>query len=162
MRTEKVSGRRERQAMGVKIKEDRRYRILVVLCAGAALAFIAVFYHFHPAFPFPLSCAVYEFTGLYCPGCGAGRACRALLQFQFVEAFCYNPVFVVLLPFIGLYFAVRMADWVITGGNHVDKKISARLLVAVLVLVLLYGVLRNIPAYPFTLLAPGGLAEILL
>ena len=54
-----------------------------------------------------------------------------------------------------------MADWVITGGNHIDKKISVRLLVVVLILVVLYGVLRNIPVYPFTLLAPGGMAEIL-
>ena len=55
-----------------------------------------------------------------------------------------------------------MVDWVITGGNHVDKKISVTLLIVVLVLVLLFGVLRNIPVYPFTLLAPGGLAEVLL
>ena len=148
--------------MGVKIKKNRKYRIMVVLCAGLALASMAIFYHFHPTFPFPFSCAVYEFTGLYCPGGGAGRACRPILQFRFVEAFCYNPVFVILLPFIGLYFAVRMVDWVIAGGNHVDKKISVTLLIVVLVLVLLFGVLRNIPVYPFTLLAPGGLAEVLL
>lgn len=148
--------------MRPKIKKDRKYRITVVLCAILVLAAVALFYHFHPAFPFPLSCAVYEFTGLYCPGCGTGRACRALLQFHFAEAFCYNPVFVILLPFISIYFAARITDWVITGGNHIDKKICVRLLVAVLILVVLYGVLRNIPVYPFTLLAPGGLAEILL
>lgn len=147
--------------MRTKIKKDRKYRAAVVLGAVLALAAAALFYHFHPAFPFPLSCAVYEFTGFYCPGCGAGRACRALLQFRVAEAFCYNPVFVILLPFIGVYFVARMADWVITGGNHIDKKISVRLLVVVLILVVLYGVLRNIPVYPFTLLAPGGMAEIL-
>lgn len=136
--------------------------MIVVICVCVVFAAAALLYHFFPAFPFPLSCAVYRFTGFYCPGCGAGRACRALLQFQFVEAFCYNPVFVILLPFIGVYFAARMADWVITGGNHVDKKINVPLLIGILAVVLIYGVLRNIPVYPFTLLAPGGMADILL
>ena len=79
-----------------------------------------------------------------------------------MEAFCYNPVFVLLLPLFGLYFAVRITDWTVTGGNHTDRKISVRLLIVILILVLVYGVIRNIPFYPFALLAPGGLAEILL
>lgn len=145
-----------------KIKKDRKYRILVLICAAVILGAVALFYHFNPAFPFPFSCPIYDITGFYCPGCGTGRACRALLQFRFVEAFCYNPAFVILLPFIGVYFAVRITDWVITGGNHVDKKINGPLLITVLVLVILYGVLRNIPVYPFTLLVPGGLLDILL
>lgn len=144
-----------------KLKESRKYRILLVLCAGLILAAVVAFFHFHSGFPIPLVCAWHEITGLYCPGCGAGRACRAILQFHFVEAFCCNPVFVLLLPLFGLYFAVRITDWAITGGNHTDWKISVRLLIVILIFVLVYGVIRNIPFYPFTLLAPGGLAEIL-
>ena len=62
---------------------------------------------------------------------------------------------------IGLYVAVRSADWVITGGNHIDRRISVKFLIGVLVVIFVYGVLRNIPAFPFTLLAPGGFAQIL-
>lgn len=148
--------------MGQILKKNRKYRIMLVLCSGLILAAAAAFFHFYSGFPIPLVCAWYEITGLYCPGCGAGRACRAILQFHFVEAFCYNPVFVLLFPLFGLYFAVRITDWTVTGGNHTDRKISVRLLIVILILVLVYGVIRNIPFYPFALLAPGGLAEILL
>ena len=122
--------------MGQILKKNRKYRIMLVLCSGLILAAAAAFFHFYSGFPIPLVCAWYEITGLYCPGCGAGRACRAILQFHFVEAFCYNPVFVLLLPLFGLYFAVRITDWTVTGGNHTDRKISVRLLIVILILVL--------------------------
>ena len=67
---------------------------------------------------------------------------------------------VILIPFICLYVAVRGLDWAVTGGNHVDGKISVKLLVAILVLILIYGIVRNIPVLPFYLLAPGGMSEI--
>ena len=83
-----------------------------------------------------------------------------MLHLRFIDAFCYNPLMTVLLPLIGLYIAARAVDWMITGGNHVDGKISVKLLVWILVIVFIYGALRNIPVFPFTLLAPGGLALI--
>ena len=68
----------------------------------------------------------------------------------------------ILLPFIGLYVVVRGMDWVISGENHVDGRISVRLLVAVLILIFVYGVLRNISTFPFELLAPGGMEKYLV
>lgn len=131
-----------------------------VLCAGAIACAGAVYLYFHNPHEYPLPCIFYVLTGLYCPGCGAGRASYSILHGRWFDAFCYNPLMVVLLPFIGLYVAARTLDWVITGGNHIDRKISARLLAGVLVVILIYGVLRNIPAFPFTLFAPGGIARI--
>lgn len=145
-----------------RIMERRSCRFAAVFCAALILAAAAVFFCLHPAVPVPLACAFYHLTGFYCPGCGAGRACRAILQLRFAEAFCYNPLFVLILPVIGLYVVVRITDWAITGGNHTDKKISVRLLITILILTIIYGVIRNIPVYPFTLLAPGWLAAVLL
>ena len=42
-----------------------------------------------------------------------------------------------------------------------DGRISVKVLVWLLIFILIYGILRNIPVFPFTLLAPGGLAQIL-
>ena len=95
-------------------------------------------------------------------GCGAGRASYSLLHGQILDAFSYNPLMTILLPFIGLYVVVRGMDWVISGENHVDGRISVRLLVAVLILIFVYGVLRNIPTFPFELLAPGGMEKYLV
>ena len=78
-----------------------------------------------------------------------------------MDAFCYNPLMTILLPLIGIYLIVRVLDWMITDGNHVDRKISVKILAWTLVIVCIYGVLRNIPVYPFTLLAPTGLWQII-
>lgn len=142
------------------IQENRKMRIALVLCAGAVAAGGAVYLYFHNSYSYPLPCIFYSITGLYCPGCGAGRACYSLLHLRFRDAFCYNPLMTILIPLIGLYIISRLIDWMITGGNHVDGKISVKLLVWVLVFTFIYGALRNIPVFPFTLLAPGGLAQI--
>nr|WP_296957338.1 DUF2752 domain-containing protein [uncultured Mediterraneibacter sp.] len=144
------------------LREKRSARVLlagiIVLLAGIA----TVYLYFHNPHQYPLPCIFYLMTGFYCPGCGTGRACYSILHGQFLKAFCYNPVTVVLLPFIGLYIAARAIDWIWTGGNHVDCRINEKMLIAVLVFVLLFGVMRNLPFYPFSLLVPGGLQELLM
>ena len=47
------------------------------------------------------------------------------------------------------------------GTLYVDRRISVKLLGWILAIVFVYGVLRNIPVFPFTLLAPGGFTQIL-
>ena len=108
----------------------------------------------------PRMCDVYRLTGFYCPGCGAGRASYSLLHGRFLDAFCYNPVMTVLLPLLALYVAARAIDWAITGGDHIDQKISVKFVAGILIFVLLFGIVRNIPVYPFNLLVPGGLFEL--
>ena len=143
------------------IQKSRNIRIMLVVCAGAVAAAGAVYLYFHNPYSYPLPCLFYLVTGLYCPGCGAGRACYSILHGRFLDAFCYNPLMTLLLPLIGIYIAARTTDWAITGGNHIDRLISVKLLLGVLIAVLVYGILRNIPVFPFTLLAPGGFAQIL-
>lgn len=141
-------------------KAFRRSRALRAGLAGGILfmaAAGAAFLYTHQPGTILLPCFFHMFTGLYCPGCGSGRACYYLLHGQIGMAFSSNPLMVILLPLISLYVVARTADWVITGGNHVDRKISVRLLLWILAAVLVYGVLRNIPVFPFTLLAPGGI-----
>ena len=41
-------------------------------------------------------------------------------------AFRYNPMYVILLPFLGMYIVARLIDWILTGGNHVDQKINQK------------------------------------
>ena len=147
--------------LGDRIRQSWKARLGLSACAAALACAGALYLYFMGPGTIPLSCVFHEVTGLYCPGCGAGRACYSILHGQFLEAFCYNPLMTVLLPLIGLYIAARMVDWVVTGGNHIDRKINVKFLTWVLVIVVVYGVLRNIPVFPFTLLAPEGLWQIL-
>ena len=147
--------------LGDRIRQSWKARLGLSACAAALACAGALYLYFMGPGNIPLICVFHEVTGLYCPGCGAGRACYSILHGQFLEAFCYNPLMTVLLPLIGLYIAARMVDWVVTGGNHIDRKINVKFLTWVLVIVVVYGVLRNIPVFPFTLLAPEGLWQIL-
>lgn len=143
--------------MRERLRNSRGLRIGIVGVIFFAFLAGCIYLFFHNPVIYPIPCIFHVLTGLYCPGCGAGRACFALLHGHFLEAFAYNPLLFLLLPFIGLYLVVRCADWMITGGNHVDRRISVKMLVAVLIVVFVYGMVRNIPVYPFTLLAPGGI-----
>ena len=146
--------------LGDRIRQSWKARLGLSACAAALACAGALYLYFMGPGNIPLICVFHEVTGLYCPGCGAGRACYSILHGQFLEAFCYNPLMTVLLPLIGLYIAARALDWMITGGNHIDKKISTKVLMWVLIGIFIYGVLRNIPVFPFTLLAPGGMWQI--
>ena len=143
------------------IRTKRSVRAALLLGAAAVFAAGALYLYFHDPYQYPLPCIIKLLTGLYCPGCGAGRACFSILHGKFFDAFCYNPLLVILLRFAGGYIAARGIDWAVTGGNHIDGKISIKLLLAVLIIILVYGILRNIPIFPFSLLAPGGIKQIL-
>lgn len=144
-----------------RVRKDRKWR--AGLAAAAVVPALAGggYLYFHNPYSYPIPCLFHVLTGLYCPGCGAGRACYSLLHLRIWDAFCYNPVMTVLLPFIALYIAVRGMDWILTGGNHVDGKISVKVLVWILIGIMIYGILRNIPVFPFELLAPGGMQQII-
>ena len=146
---------------GSRILQSRKARICLSVCVAALACAGALYLYFMGPGNIPLVCVFYETTGLYCPGCGAGRACYSILHGRFLEAFCYNPLMMILLPLIGMYIAARMVDWIVTGGNHIDRKINVKFLTWVLVIVVVYGVVRNLPVFPFTLLAPEGLWQIL-
>lgn len=132
---------------------------------GMAIAVIlflgAVYLYFHSPMQYSMPCIFHMITGLYCPGCGAGRACYSILHGQFLEAFEYNPLLFMLLPFLGIYILARIVDWVWTGGNHIDQRVNVKLLWGIVILTLVYGAARNIPVFPFTLLAPGGMGSII-
>ena len=102
----------------IKMREafqtKRSARIIAVL-TGAVIAVAAAGYlFFHNPHQYPLPCLFHIITGLYCPGCGAGRASYSILHGRFYTAFRYNPMYVTLLPFLGVYIVARLIDWALT------------------------------------------------
>ncbi|WP_460185552.1 DUF2752 domain-containing protein [Thermopirellula anaerolimosa] len=87
-------------------------------------------------------CPFRYFTGMYCPGCGSLRATHQLLNGRVMRAVDLNPLMVLLLPGICL-FLVRpqsfQQPWV--GWT-------------LLSLIIAFWILRNIPIFPFSILAP--------
>jgi hypothetical protein len=99
-------------------------------------------------------CLFHDFTGLSCPGCGMTRAVHATLHGRLGEAFRFNPVGMILLPVAAVGVAIEILSWVLGRPLPFRLRVGvtgAWILVGV---VIAFWIVRNIPAWPFTLLAP--------
>ncbi len=98
-------------------------------------------------------CQFHEWTGWHCPGCGGLRATHQLLRGHVLRAFGLNPLLFVVLPFLA-YPILSDVVWIVRGRGLRRISVPARVLWVLVVLTLLFWILRNIPVYPFHLLAP--------
>ena len=114
----------------------------------------AVVWYFDPtkAGFFPV-CPLYSLTGLACPGCGLTRGFHALFHGDMTTALHYNA----LIPLFALIFAffLILMTLVAVRGIAIPKWVySPKPLFGFLILLIVFGVLRNLPFYPFTFLYP--------
>ena len=103
-----------------------------------------------------IPCMFHQLTGFYCSGCGSSRALRSALHLDFYQALRYNAVFTLALPFFAVYFGSIAASYIRFGKDRISGKISMKIIYIFVVVALVYGILRNIPAFSF--LAPVNLA----
>lgn len=125
---------------GAIVGIPRLYWVSSVLLVAALI----ILYAYNPSeggvFP---PCPFHVLTDLHCPGCGSLRAVHQLLHGEFANAFSLNPLLVLSIPAVGLLLLrppllyARWTPWI------------------ALVLLVSYTLLRNIPLWPFLLLAPS-------
>ena len=89
-----------------------------------------------------IPCLFYELTGLKCPGCGVTRMLVSIARLDFAAALHYNPFLFVTGPIIVAYLAAAETKYVLHGNRSMGK--WQLLLWAELILLLAYGILRNI------------------
>lgn len=82
------------------------------------------------------------------------RAAHAMLHGRIAEAFRYNPVGMILFPAAMLGIGLELAGWVRGKPLPPRFRIGGRLAWGIAGVLLVFWVLRNIPVWPFTLLAP--------
>ena len=124
---------------------------ILLILAGVGLLF---FYFLNPdkseLFP---KCPLYVWTGLYCPGCGSQRAIHSFLHFRFLEVLHYNllmyPAGSLIVYHIARPFIMKKSGVVLP-----DILYHPRTPWIILIIVVLFWILRNIPVVPFTWLAP--------
>ena len=97
-------------------------------------------------------CPFYELTGLYCPGCGSGRAARALLHGQLGAALGYNALFTLLAIPCAYVLGRAYLRFVFPGLGLTPTRLPIWTGAAALALILAFFLLRNLPAFSF--LAP--------
>ena len=78
----------------------------------------------------------------------------ALLRLRLLDASDYNVFFVIALPLAAYYLLKQYIVLVFHRDPLPIFNTSLRTYNAVMLVILVYWILRNIPVFPFTLLAP--------
>lgn len=112
---------------------------------------IAIYYALYKTVGIALPCPWHMLTGWHCPGCGMTRLVASLITGDFVQAFRYNPLlFSLMLP--GSYLGLDSLWAKRHGRKNLISKIPTSVWVLLIIIILAYGVLRNLPCGEF--LAP--------
>ena len=113
-----------------------RYLILIILLIS--------YYFINKYTGFGIPCIFYEITGFKCPGCGITRCLFSLIQFKFNDAFNYNPLVFIYLPFIVAYFIYNDYIYIKDKKDKILVKIPKLITYILVVITILFGILRNI------------------
>jgi|ERR1035437_2224985 hypothetical protein len=101
---------------------------------------------------FPV-CPLYELTGFACPGCGLTRGFHALFHGDMASALHFNaliPIWAVIFA----YVSISMLLMAVRGRGLPMWPTWPRFLWTFMVVLVIFGVVRNLPFFPFTLLFP--------
>lgn len=91
-----------------------------------------------------LYCPFWRLTGLLCPGCGVTRMCLALLRLDLAGAWRANAALLLALPVLAA-LAVRLMWVYVRAGRKMPSRGEERLIWALVVYFLAWGVVRNLP-----------------
>jgi hypothetical protein len=133
---------------------DRIILFCGILAAALALAALRAF---DPAISglFP-PCPIHALTGWYCPGCGSLRAVHQLLNGHLQAAFAMNPLALIAFPFL-LYGLASQVSLQLRGRFLPRRFIPGSWIWTLGAAIIAFGIARNIPVFPFNLLAPGAM-----
>ena len=136
-------------------REHPRLQALLVALSVPAVA--TVLYFCDPAgAPVWAQCPFHLISGLHCPGCGSIRALHALVHGEVAAALGFNALAMTALPFLAWPWLSNVS--LALRGRRLPEPVLPRWVGwGVLAVVLAFWVLRNIPAWPLTLLAPQGM-----
>lgn len=113
----------------------------MIICGIAAAVVYGMFDPAESAF-FPKCPFLLLTGGLRCPGCGSQRAIHSLLHLEFKEAFLYNPLVIISIPFlILLAVAALMKE---SRPGFYNKVNSSLLSKTLLVIIIVWWIVRNI------------------
>ena len=128
---------------------SKALKTLIAVFSGLSIVVaLTLLFLFNPArCGFYPECEFYKMTGLLCPGCGGLRATYELLHGRLELAFRYNPLFISALPFLGAWFVRGLVKEFKHEPAAFD--VPPFCLWLIIAVVVLFGVLRNLPISPF-------------
>jgi hypothetical protein len=122
--------------------------VLAMAGGSAAVAFV------NPSTSnfFPI-CPLFALTGLACPGCGLTRGFHSLFHGDIISAIDFNALIPVWAAVFGWVF-VSLLLLAVRGKGLPMWPTNPKVLWVFTILLMTFGVLRNLPIYPFTILYP--------
>lgn len=135
---QEVQHKLNKQVLFLSMKKNKTIIITLII-----LGFYLIQSHFTHKF---IPCIFHEVTGLYCPGCGVTRMFLSLLKGDIKQAFFYNQLLFISLPFflilIGNNFIANLQE-----KTPLYKKIPNQIYIFYIILLLLFMIIRNIFPY---------------
>jgi len=135
---------------------DIKKKVLKIsLVVMLSFFFIIFYYFFNPLqesfFP---KCIIKSCTGFYCTGCGSQRAIHQLLHLNILKALQYNAFLTLTFPFLLVLVYNLIYNFIFDTKKRIMILYNNTFVISFFSLMLLFTILRNIPYYPFSLLAP--------
>lgn len=136
----------------------KKNRIIIKLCSILFLggAFIYYFFFNNPSDKGTvfLRCPSNFIFGINCPGCGSQRAIHHLLHFDILEALRFNALLTIMFPFIIYITLIWLYNFIFEKQIRIKLFYNNKFVWTLFFLVIVYGIIRNINVYPFTLITP--------
>lgn len=135
-------------------RSNRTHWFLFVATLGVIGAGAACLFFVPPsAGSYYPKCQFFTWTGLHCPGCGTTRCLHSLVHGDVAQAAAYNALSLVFIPTV---VAWGFSGWFqVLRGRPFPKWFFTPMFCRWLIIIfLLFGLIRNLPFYPFTLLVP--------
>lgn len=132
---------------GDKMLKKRFYKFCLYIIVF--LIFIAVYYFLFYKNGIVIPCIFNKITGFYCPGCGITRMIISLVKLEFYQAFRYNCLLFIAFPFILFLIFDALIKSLFEKDNYFFKKINNKIWIFLLIIVILFGILRNISIFDY-------------
>ena len=122
-------------------KEIKKYLIIILI--------LLIYFVIGKITGFYIPCPIHKITGLYCPGCGITRMFIYISKLDFYHAFRSNMLLFILFPFALLLFIDNLYS-IVKNKRPYYQKINNKVWYILIIILVIYGILRNI----FPILAP--------
>ena len=127
------------------MKQTKKQKLLrLAVGVGAPLLTALAVWYLYAVGEGP-GCLLWRLTGIYCPGCGTGRATVALLRGKVLLALRQNALAVLLLPVVCYYGLKRYLAFVFWHDVLPFPRLGRRTVIAFLVFVCVFWIARNLP-----------------